>query len=85
MNLGSLLNNQADTTDPTKSKIEILFDAQSLTHDALTVGSTYRISVGALYGSEAHVSVAQDDLTYTAYTANVSYLLSEFLMRFFII
>ena len=43
---------------------------QALVRDDFTVGDTYRVSVGALYGSDSYVMVAQDDLTYQAYTEN---------------
>ena len=70
VDMGNILNSQADTDTESESKIEVLFEVQALLHDSLTVGELYRVSVGAMYNSQSYITVAQDDLTYEDWTAH---------------
>lgn len=80
VDMGNILNSQADTDTESESKIEVLFEVQALLHDSLTVGELYRVSVGAMYNSQSYITVAQDDLTYEDWTAqNVSVIVSTLL------
>ena len=77
VDMGNILNSQADTDTESESKIEVLFEVQALLHDSLTVGELYRVSVGAMYNSQSYITVAQDDLTYEDWTAqSVSVIVS---------
>ena len=80
VDMGNILNSQADTDTESESKIEVLFEVQALLHDSLTVGELYRVSVGAMYNSQSYITVAQDDLTYEDWTAqSVSVIVSTLL------
>ena len=80
VDMGNILNSQADTDTESESKIEVLFEVQALLHDSLTVGELYRVSVGAMYNSQSYITVAQDDLTYEDWTAqSVSVIVSTIL------
>ena len=80
VDMGNILNSQADTDTESESKIEVLFEVQALLHDSLTVGELYRVSVGAMYNSQSYITVAQDDLTYEDWTTqSVSVIVSTLL------
>ena len=80
VDMGNILNSQADTDTESESKIEVLFEVQALLHDSLTVGELYRVSVGAMYNSQSYITVAQDDLTYEDWTVqSVSVIVSTLL------
>ena len=80
VDMGNILNSQADTGTESESKIEVLFEVQALLHDSLTVGELYRVSVGAMYNSQSYITVAQDDLTYEDWTTqSVSVIVSTLL------
>ena len=80
VDMGNILNSQADTDTESESKIELLFEVQALLHDSLTVGELYRVSVGAMYNSQSYITVAQDDLTYEDWTVqSVSVIVSTLL------
>ena len=80
VDMGNILNSQADTGTESESKIEVLFEVQALLHDSLTVGELYRVSVGAMYNSQSYITVAQDDLTYEDWTVqSVSVIVSTLL------
>ena len=81
VDMGNILNSQADTDTESESKIEVLFEVQALLHDSLTVGELYRVSVGAMYNSQSYITVAQDDLTYEDWTVqSVSVIVSTLLL-----
>mgnify|MGYP001793426003 FL=1 len=80
VDMGNILNSQADTDTESESKIEVLFEVQALLHDSLTVGELYRVSVGAMYNSQSYITVAQDDLIYEDWTVqSVSVIVSTLL------
>lgn len=69
IDMGDILNSATNVDTESESQIELLFEVQALLHDSYVVGDTYRVSVGAMYESQAYVTIAQDDLTYADWTA----------------